>query len=173
MTLNTVSSTASTQSTPSARTLEILRTLVGFDTVSRNSNLGLIEWVRDELNRLGVKSRLSWDAERNKANLFATIGEGKAPGLILSGHTDVVPVDGQDWQSNPFVLTERDGRLYARGSADMKGFIACALSAVPTMLNADLPSAVHLALSYDEEVGCIGVRELIRDQQDAGIKPSG
>ncbi len=176
MSLNTVSSTAASAAAhamPSARTREILQTLVGFDTVSRNSNLGLIEWVRDELNRLGVKSRLSWDAERNKANLFATIGEGKAPGLILSGHTDVVPVDGQDWQSNPFVLTERDGRLYARGSADMKGFIACALSAVPTMLEADLPSAVHLALSYDEEVGCIGVRELIRDLQDAGIQPAG
>lgn len=158
---------------PSARTLDILRTLVGFDTVSRNSNLGLIEWVRDELARHGVSSRLSWDADRRKANLFATLGEGRAPGLVLSGHTDVVPVDGQDWHSDPFTLTERNGALFGRGTADMKGYIACALAAVPDILKADLPSAVHLALSYDEEVGCFGARELIRDLQEAGIHPAG
>jgi acetylornithine deacetylase len=158
---------------PSARVLEILRTLVGFDTVSEKSNLGLIEWVRDELAHLGVSSRLTWDAQRRKANLFATLGDGRAPGLVLSGHTDVVPVEGQAWSSDPFTLTEREGRLYGRGSADMKGFIACALAAAPDILAANLPSAVHLALSYDEEVGCLGVRGLIRDLQEAGIQPAG
>jgi acetylornithine deacetylase len=158
---------------PSARTLEILHTLVGFDTVSRNSNLGLIEWVRDELARLGVTSRLSWDADRRKANLFATLGEGRAPGIVLSGHTDVVPVDGQDWYSDPFKVTERDGKLFGRGTADMKGYIASALAAAPAILQANLPSAVHFAFSYDEEVGCFGVHELIKDLQEAGIQPAG
>ena len=158
---------------PSARTLEILHTLVGFDTVSRNSNLGLIEWVRDELARLGVTSRLSWDADRRKANLFATLGEGRAPGIVLSGHTDVVPVDGQDWHSDPFKVTERDGKLFGRGTADMKGYIASALAAAPAILQANLPSAVHFAFSYDEEVGCFGVHELIKDLQEAGIQPAG
>jgi acetylornithine deacetylase len=158
---------------PSARTLEILHTLVGFDTVSRNSNLGLIEWVRDELARLGVASRLSWDADRRKANLFATLGDGRAPGIVLSGHTDVVPVDGQDWHSDPFKVTERDGKLFGRGTADMKGYIASALAAAPAILQANLPSAVHFAFSYDEEVGCFGVHELIKDLREAGIQPAG
>ncbi len=158
---------------PSARTLDILRTLVGFDTVSRNSNLGLIEWVRDELKGLGVVSRLTWDAERRKANLFATLGEGRAPGIVLSGHTDVVPVDGQDWHSDPFTLTERDGKLFGRGTADMKGYIASALAAAPAILQANLPSAVHFAFTYDEETGCFGVHELIKDLQEAGIQPAG
>lgn len=158
---------------PSERTLEILRTLVGFDTVSHNSNLGLIEWVRDLLACQGVASRLTYDADRRKANLFATVGAPRPGGLILSGHTDVVPVEGQDWTSDPFTLTERDGKLFGRGSADMKGFIASALAMVPDMLAADLPAPIHLALSYDEEVGCFGARGLIADLQEAGFAPAG
>jgi acetylornithine deacetylase len=158
---------------PSERTLEILRTLVGFDTVSHNSNLGLIEWVRDLLARQGVASRLTYDADRRKANLFATVGAPRPGGLILSGHTDVVPVEGQAWTSDPFTLTEREGKLFGRGSADMKGFIASALAMVPDMLAADLPAPIHLALSYDEEVGCFGARGLIADLQEAGFAPAG
>ncbi|MFN5511704.1 MAG: acetylornithine deacetylase [Burkholderiales bacterium] len=158
---------------PSDRTLEILRTLVGFDTVSHRSNLGLIEWVRDRLAAQGVTSRLTYDADRRKANLFATIGAPRPGGLVLSGHTDVVPVEGQAWTSDPFTLTERDGKLFGRGSADMKGFIASALATVPDMLAADLPAPIHLALSYDEEVGCFGARGLIADLQEAGFAPAG
>lgn len=158
---------------PSERTLDIMRTLVGFDTVSHRSNLGLIEWVRDRLAAQGVTSRLTYDADRRKANLFATIGEQRPGGLILSGHTDVVPVEGQDWSSDPFTLTERDGKLFGRGTADMKGFIASALATVPDMLAANLPAPIHLAFSYDEEVGCFGARGLIADLQEAGFAPAG
>ena len=158
---------------PSAtpRALELARTLVGFDTVSANSNLALIHCIGDELKRLGVPSRLSWNAERTKANLFATLGEGKPAGLILSGHTDTVPWEGQDWSVDPLAGVVRDGRLYGRGAADMKGFIATAVAHAPLLLEADLPFAIHLAFSYDEEVGCFGVRELIADLREAGIAP--
>jgi acetylornithine deacetylase len=156
-------------STP--RALELARTLVGFNTVSANSNLPLIHCIRDELARLGVKCRLSYNAERTKANLFATLGEGKPAGIILSGHTDTVPWDGQDWSVDPLGGVVRDGRLYGRGSADMKGFIATAVAHAPLFLEADLPFAIHLAFSYDEEVGCFGVRELIADLREAGIAP--
>lgn len=158
---------------PSERTLDIMRSLVGFDTVSHRSNLGLIEWVRDRLAAQGVACRLTYDADRRKANLFATLGEQRPGGLILSGHTDVVPVEGQDWTSDPFTLTERDGKLFGRGTADMKGFIASALATVPDMLAANLPAPIHLALSYDEEVGCFGARGLIADLQEAGFAPAG
>ncbi|GAB3773325.1 acetylornithine deacetylase [Ramlibacter monticola] len=160
---------AVTSATP--RALELARTLVGFNTVSANSNLALIHCLRDELARLGVPCRLSWNAERTKANLFATLGEGKPAGLILSGHTDTVPWDGQDWSVDPLGGVVRDGRLYGRGSADMKGFIATAVTHAPLFLEADLPFAIHLAFSYDEEVGCFGVRELIADLREAGIAP--
>lgn len=154
--------------------LPLLQRLVGFDTVSRHSNLGLIEWVRDDLVHQGVPFRLTYDSQQHKANLFATVGEGPAPGLILSGHTDVVPVDGQDWHSDPFAATLQDGRLYGRGSADMKGFIAVALALVPRLLaRKAAPAPVHLALSYDEEVGCLGVRGLIKDLQDSGLQAAG
>ncbi len=158
----------------SPSSLPMLQRLVGFDTVSRHSNLGLIEWVRDDLARQGVASRLTYDSRQQKANLFATVGDGPAPGLILSGHTDVVPVDGQNWSSDPFCATLRDGRLYGRGSADMKGFIAVALALVPRLLARQAaPAPVHLALSYDEEVGCLGVRGLIKDLQDSGLQAAG
>lgn len=158
-------------SSANPRALELARTLVGFNTVSANSNLALIHCLRDELARLGVPCRLSWNAERTKANLFATLGEGKPAGLILSGHTDTVPWDGQDWSVDPLGAVVRDGRLYGRGSADMKGFIATAVAHAPLFLEADLPFAIHLAFSYDEEVGCFGVRELIADLREAGIAP--
>ncbi|HVL75795.1 MAG TPA: acetylornithine deacetylase [Noviherbaspirillum sp.] len=160
-------------SRPSADVLAMVERLVAYPTVSRDSNLGLIEWVRDYLAAKGVRSRLTYDASGTKANLFATLGEGKKPGLILSGHTDVVPVDGQAWDSDPFKATLVGDRLYGRGTADMKGFIGTALALVPQFLEADLDSALHLALSYDEEVGCIGVRGLIADLQEIGLKPAG
>jgi acetylornithine deacetylase len=160
---------AASPATP--RALELARTLVGIDTVSANSNLALIHCIRDALARLGVTSRLSWNAERTKANLFATLGEGKPAGVILSGHTDTVPWIGQDWSVDPLGGVVRDGRLYGRGSADMKGFIATAVAHAPLFLEADLPFAIHLAFSYDEEVGCFGVRELIADLREAGIAP--
>jgi acetylornithine deacetylase len=162
-----------TLTAPRPGTLEIAETLIGFDTVSRNSNLGLIEWVRDHLKRLGVRSRLSYDASGAKANLLATLGEGTEAGLVLSGHTDVVPVDGQPWESDPFKAVRRDGRLYGRGSADMKSFIACTLQAVPAFLEAPLRRPVHLAYTYDEEVGCLGAPVLIRDLRAAGLHPAG
>jgi acetylornithine deacetylase len=160
---------AASPATP--RALELARTLIGIDTVSANSNLALIHCIRDALARLGVTSRLSWNAERTKANLFATLGEGKPAGVILSGHTDTVPWVGQDWSVDPLGGVVRDGRLYGRGSADMKGFIATAVAHAPLFLEADLPFAIHLAFSYDEEVGCFGVRELIADLREAGIAP--
>ena len=156
---------------PSAHALETARSLIRFNTVSRESNLALIEFIRAELARHGVASRLTFDDERRKANLFATLGEGKPAGVIVSGHTDTVPWDGQDWSLDPLGAELRDGRLYGRGSADMKGFIGIALAQVPAFLAADLPFAVHLAFSYDEEVGCFGAPRLIADLQERGIKP--
>ena len=167
------SKAASGQSQPSAELLTMIERLIAFPTVSRDSNLGLIEWTRDYLSDLGADCRLTFDSSRKKANLFATLGGGSRPGLVLSGHTDVVPVDGQDWATDPFKATIADGKLYGRGSADMKSYIAAALVNAPKFLalNADAP--LHLALSYDEEVGCIGVRGLIKDLQDIGLKTAG
>jgi acetylornithine deacetylase len=156
-----------------AETLEWIRRLVGFDTTSRESNLGLIEWVRDWLKGLGVESRLTYDATGRKANLFATIQKGTRPGIVLSGHTDVVPVDGQPWDTDPFTATLKDERIYGRGACDMKSYIAAALAATPRFLAADLKAPVHLALSYDEEVGCLGVRGLLEDLARNGIRPGG
>lgn len=165
------------QSQPSAAALEMIDRLIAFPTVSRDSNLGLIEWTRDHLARLGVKSRLTYDAAGGKANLFATLAAEpdrvKAGGIILSGHTDTVPVDGQDWSSDPFSARHVDRRIVGRGTADMKGFIAVALAKAPALLAAQDHAPVHLALSYDEEVGCIGVRGLIADLAEAGIRPAG
>ncbi len=159
----------------SAAALDLTRTLVRMNTVSQNSNLELIHFVRDELARLGVVSRLTYNADKSKANLFATLGESRAAGVILSGHTDTVPWDGQEWSVAPLAgVLREDGtepRLYGRGSADMKGFIGVALAQAQAFLNSRAPFAVHLALSYDEEVGCFGVRELIADLRDAGIRP--
>jgi acetylornithine deacetylase len=162
---------------PSAASRKMIERLIAFNTVSRESNMGLIEWVRDYLKGFGATSRLTYDAAGKKANLFATLGESKKPGLILSGHTDVVPVDGQNWDSDPFVATERDAKLYARGSADMKGFIGIILAQAPKFVAAlnenRLDAPLHYALSYDEEVGCLGVRGLIQDLQENGIRAAG
>ena len=156
---------------PSTHALEMARALVRINTVSRESNLPLIELIREELTRHGVASRLTFDDDRKKANLFATIGAGKPAGVIISGHTDTVPWDGQDWSVDPLGAEVRDGRLYGRGSADMKSFIGLAVAQVPAFLAADLPFAVHLAFSYDEEVGGFGARRLIADMRDAGVAP--
>ena len=156
---------------PSTHALEMARALVRINTVSRESNLPLIELIREELTRHGVASRLTFDDDRKKANLFATIGAGKPAGVIISGHTDTVPWDGQDWSVDPLGAEVRDGRLYGRGSADMKSFIGLAVAQVPAFLAADLPFAVHFAFSYDEEVGGFGARRLIADMRDAGVAP--
>jgi acetylornithine deacetylase len=157
--------------------LDLIRTLVSYDTTSRESNLALIHWVRDYLARHGVDSRLTYDDERRKANLFATLpaqdGNTTEGGVVLSGHTDVVPVDGQPWDTPPFDATIGGDRLYGRGVTDMKSFSAIGLAFVPELLRRGLARPVHFALSYDEEVGCIGVRRLIADVVAGGIKPSG
>jgi acetylornithine deacetylase len=169
----------------SPRSLELAQTLVRMNTVSANSNLELIEFARDHLAGLGVHSRLTYNADRTKANLFATLGEGKPAGVIVSGHTDTVPWDGQDWSVDPLSATvqdwpqdSRDGdatpvepRLYGRGAADMKGFIAVALANADRFLASESPFAVHFAFSYDEEIGCFGVRELIADMKEQDIRP--
>jgi acetylornithine deacetylase len=154
-------------------TLEMIERLVGFDTTSRESNLGLIEWVRDWLKRRGIESRLTYDATGAKANLFATLDTGPGPGIVLSGHTDVVPVDGQQWDTDPFTATLKDDRIYGRGACDMKSYIAAALAATPRFLGAELTGPVHFALSYDEEIGCVGVRGLLADLERSGIRPGG
>lgn len=154
-------------------TWTMLDRLIGFDTTSRESNLGLIEWVRDWLKGQGVAARLTYDAAGRKANLFATIGTGNRPGIVLSGHTDVVPVDGQPWNFDPFTATIKGDRIYGRGTADMKSYLAVALAMTPRFLAAPLRAPVHLALSYDEEVGCIGVRGMLADLAAAGITPGG
>ena len=151
--------------------LELAQTLVRMNTVSQHSNLELIHFIRDHLARLGVKSRLTYNADKTKANLFATLGEGKPAGVILSGHTDTVPWDGQDWTMDPLSALVKDGNLYGRGSADMKAFIGTAVAHAEQFLHSEAPFAMHFAFSYDEEVGCFGVRELIADLRDANIKP--
>jgi acetylornithine deacetylase len=151
--------------------VEMLRKLVAFQTVSRDSNLALIHFVRDALVRYDADMRLTYDDEKRKANLFATLGPRGEGGIALSGHTDVVPVEGQAWDTDPFEMVEKDGRLYGRGTSDMKGFIACALALVPEFVERGLKTPLHLAFSYDEEVGCIGVGRLISDLRSAGIRP--
>ncbi len=155
----------------SSNALELAQALVRMNTVSHNSNLELIHFIRDILAKLGVKSRLTYNADKTKANLFATLGEGKPAGVILSGHTDTVPWDGQDWTMDPLSALVKDGRLYGRGSADMKAFIGIAVAHAEQFLNSEAPFALHFAFSYEEEIGCFGVKELIADLRDQGIKP--
>ncbi|WP_422087092.1 acetylornithine deacetylase [Variovorax sp.] len=142
-------------------TVEILRTLVAFDTTSHRSNLDLINWIADYLSAHRVKVHLVHSEDKRKANLLASIGPDMAGGMVLSGHSDVVPVTDQNWSANPFTLVERDGRFHGRGAADMKGFIAACLSAVPSWRQRSLVRPIHLAFSYDEEIGCLGVPELV------------
>lgn len=152
---------------------EFLARLIAFDTTSRNSNLELIEFVVKTLSDHGVSSELIADETGKKANLVAIIGPPDTPGLVLSGHTDVVPVDGQQWRSDPFIAREQDGRIIGRGSADMKGFIAAVLAKVPAMKAAKLHRPFILALSYDEEIGCVGVRRLLAQMAQWPVKPMG
>jgi acetylornithine deacetylase len=142
---------------------DMLAKLIAFDTTSAKSNLALIDFVRDYLAGHGIESRLVFDDQRSKANLYASLGPGGPGGVVLSGHTDVVPVAGQPWSADPFTLREGDGRLYGRGTCDMKGFIALALSLVPEMVAAGLKKPIHIALSYDEELGCLGAPRMIAD----------
>ncbi len=150
---------------------EMLAKLVSFPTVSQNSNLDLIRFVESYLADHGVASRLTYDDTGEKANLHAVIGPQVDGGVVLSGHTDVVPTEGQNWSSDPFVLTERDGALFGRGAADMKAFSAIALALVPEMIAAPLRRPIHIALSYDEEVGCLGAPRLIDDMMAEGPRP--
>lgn len=155
-------------------TINRLSRLIAFDTTSRHSNLALIHDCADYLESLGLKPWLSHNADQSKANLFATIAAADGStegGLILSGHTDVVPTDGQTWQSDPYRADIREGRLYGRGSADMKGFIAAVLAAAPAMVQAGLKRPLHIALSYDEEIGCLGAPVMIAELQKRGLTP--
>jgi acetylornithine deacetylase len=156
----------------SAPALEWAQRLVRIDTVSSTSNLPLIDCIADALRALHVPIRLTYDADKRKANLFATLGAGKPDGVILSGHTDTVPWSGQAWTRDPLGATvEDDDRLYGRGSADMKGFIGLVVAQTAAFLAADLAHAIHYAFSYDEEVGCFGVGHLIADLRDADVTP--
>lgn len=155
----------------SPTSLTLLERLIAFDTVSRHSNLSLIEFIQQYLNNVGVPSTLIYNDDRSKANLHAMIGPTTEGGVVLSGHTDVVPVDGQAWDSDPFVLTPKEGKLYGRGTCDMKAFIAVALAKVPAMIAAPLKRPIHLAFSYDEEIGCLGAPRLIQHLSDHSAKP--
>jgi len=157
---------------PAMNSRDILAQLIAFDTTSRNSNLALLDWVRDYLHGLGISSELFFNDARSKANLYARIGSDQAGGVMLSGHTDVVPVDGQHWTVAPFELSEANGKLYGRGTADMKGFIACTLAALPNFLHRPLQQPLHIALSYDEEVGCLGVPSLVKALAQREYKPA-
>ena len=151
--------------------IRILERLIGFPTVSRDSNLDLIAYVSETLRDHGIASRLVHSQDGHKANLFATIGPDDRSGVMLSGHTDVVPVDGQNWTTTPFKLTERNGMLFGRGAADMKGFVACAIAATLKAADRTLRTPLHLALSYDEEIGCLGVRSLVNMLAASSQKP--
>ena len=152
--------------------IDILKSLVGFDTTSSKSNLDLIEFIESYLNNHKIKSTLVYDSSGKKANLFATIGSGNEGGIMLSGHTDIVPITGQTWTDDPFHLTQKENKLYGRGTADMKGFLALILSRVPKMISTNLSKPIHLAFSYDEEVGCVGVHQLLDLINGNSIKPA-
>ncbi|MBD8453301.1 acetylornithine deacetylase [Serratia rubidaea] len=156
----------------SERVRDLLARLLAFDTTSRESNLALIDFIQHYLAGYGIESRRFPDDSGRKANLYARLGPAGGGGVMLSGHTDVVPVDGQPWTVPPFALTQRDGRYYGRGSADMKGFLACVLAALPDFAAQPLRMPLHLAFSYDEEVGCLGVRSLVAHLQQAADKPT-
>lgn len=153
-------------------TTEILSRLIGFDTVSARPNRALMDYVQSLLDSAGIVSQLIPDATGGKANLWATVGPSDRGGVMLSGHTDVVPVEGQAWTRPPFELTEAEGRLYGRGTADMKGFVACAIAATLKAAKRDLRVPLHLALSYDEEIGCMGVRSLVTLLEGAPVRPA-
>lgn len=153
------------------QSLDLLQTLIGFDTTSFKSNLNLIKFIKNYLNKYEIKSELVYDDTKNKANLFATIGPNSTGGIVLSGHTDVVPVGNQKWDTDPFQLIEKDQKLYGRGASDMKSFIALVLSRVPKIIEKKLSKPIHLAFSYDEEIGCVGVHGLLDLIEKKSIKP--
>ena len=153
------------------QSLDLLQTLIGFDTTSFKSNLNLIKFIENYLNQYEIKSELVYDDTKNKANLFATIGPNSTGGIVLSGHTDVVPVGNQKWDTDPFQLIEKDQKLYGRGASDMKSFIALVLSRVPKIIEKKLSKPIHLAFSYDEEIGCVGVHGLLDLIEKKSIKP--
>jgi acetylornithine deacetylase len=156
---------------PNGNVRAMIDRLIAFDTTSRNSNLDLIHYVRDYLADLGVTSHLTFDDEKRKANLYATLGPTDRGGIALSGHTDVVPVDGQDWSGDPWTVRDQDNRLYGRGTCDMKSFIAIALTYAPRFLERNLAQPIHYCLSYDEEVGCLGAPRLIAFLEQQPVKP--
>jgi acetylornithine deacetylase len=158
--------------TTDSNSINLIERLIAFDTTSRNSNLALMEFVGDYLRDLGVESELVHNDEGTKANLYATLGPTDRPGIALSGHTDVVPVDGQEWSTNPFHVIHKDGRLYGRGTSDMKSFIGICLALAPEFLARDITTPLHFAFSHDEEIGCVGVRSLIDTLSRRPIKPS-
>ena len=151
--------------------IQILEKLISFDTVSSNSNLEIISYCEKILKDAGAETTLIKNTEETKANLFATIGPVDQPGIILSGHTDVVPITNQKWQTNPFKLTEIDNKLYGRGTADMKSFVACALYAASKASSMNLKTPLHFSFSYDEEIGCVGVRSLIEMLKNSSTNP--
>lgn len=153
-------------------TREILSQLIQFDTTSRLPNKSLIDYIENLLQSHGLSATVIPNEDGSKANLYCTVGPTDKPGVMLSGHTDVVPVDGQDWTKPPFELTEQDARLYGRGTADMKGFVACSLAAAIQASKHSLTTPLHLAFSYDEEIGCVGVHSLLHLLQKAPIKPA-
>lgn len=153
-------------------TTDILASLISFDTTSSESNLALMHYVQSFLAEHQVESRLVFNQEKTKANLYATIGPQNKPGVMLSGHTDTVPVTGQNWTLPPYQLSKRNHRFYGRGTSDMKGFVAAVLASVPDMQAQPLDTPIHLALSYDEEIGCVGVRKLIENLNEQSIKPA-
>ncbi|MGY8666646.1 acetylornithine deacetylase [Bradyrhizobium sp. UFLA05-109] len=155
------------------RIRKLLVDLVAFDTVSDRSNLSLIAYIESYLASFGVSGQRIVDETGQKASLWVTIGPEDRAGLVLSGHTDVVPVAGQTWTHDPFKLIERDGRLYGRGTTDMKGFVAVCLAMVPEMVEAKLTTPIHLAISYDEEIGCVGVRPMLREVAKKPLRPLG
>ena len=153
-------------------TKTLLGELISFATVSSDGNLELIAWAADRLGDLGAETRVMVDETGSKANLFATIGPNEDGGIVLSGHSDVVPVADQDWSSDPFRMREADGLLYGRGTCDMKGFIAAVLATAPLFAAANLSRPVHICLTYDEEVGCLGARKLVSELPGMGVRPS-
>ncbi len=153
-------------------TQDILAKLIAFDTTSRLPNWALIEYIVQLLDEHGIASTIIPNEDGTKANLYCTVGPTNKPGVMLSGHTDVVPVEGQDWTRPAFKLTEEAGRLYGRGTTDMKGFVACAITAAINASKTPLQTPLHLGFSYDEEIGCVGVRSLLDMLQQAPIKPA-
>ena len=156
---------------PSTESLEMITKLISYDTTSRYSNMELITYIQDYLTSLDIESTLVPNDDGNKASLYATVGPKDKPGVMLSGHTDVVPVDGQDWDSDPFNIIEKDGKLFGRGTSDMKSFIALVLVALPKFIERGLDTPLHLAFSYDEEIGCVGVRPMIEMINGLPVKP--